>query len=145
VFSNILLPTDGSAVSLKGVKAGLKLAREQKARATALYVCAPWEPTAVYPDAAFVSEVEHALMEKKRSDRGLDAVKKAATAAGVRCTRLRAIGSEPGVEIAKAARKNRCDLICIASHGRRGIARLLLGSQTAKVLAFARIPVLVVK
>lgn len=147
MFRNILLPTDGSALSMKAAKAGIRLAREQKARVTAYYMCAAWRST-VYPGAygaALVSPAEHALAEKKRSDRCLDAVAKAAAAAGVPCARIRTIGERPGDEIGKAARKNRCDLICIASHGRRGISRLLLGSQTARVLALVRIPVLVVK
>ena len=139
MFSNILLPTDGSSRSMKAVKAGIKLAKEQRARVTAFYVGPEWLPT------VFISEHEHALMMKKLSDRYLGRAQKAASAAGVRCACLRAFGNFPYVEIVKAAKKNRCDLICMASHGRRGLSRLLLGSQTSKVLALSPIPVLVVK
>ena len=146
MFGNICLPTDGSALSMKAVRSGIRLAREQKARITAYYMCAAWHST-VYPSAygaALVSPAEHALAEKRRSDHCLTAVCKAARAVGVPCTRMRTIGERPGEEIVKAARKSGCDLICIASHGRRGISRLLLGSETARVLALSRMPVLVV-
>jgi nucleotide-binding universal stress UspA family protein len=145
MFQNILLPVDGSPVSMKAVKVGVRLAREQKARVTAFYMCAEWQST-VYPGAmgvSFVSPAQHALREKKLSDRYLGEVKRVAAAAGVPCTCVRTVGSHPWQEILKAARRNRCDLICIASHGRRGISRLLLGSETSKVLAHSRVPVMV--
>ena len=147
MFRNILLPTDGSALSMKAVRAGIRLAREQKARVTGYVMCAPWQST-VYPGVAgvaFVSPAQHALGEKKRSDRCLDAVEKAARAARVRCARVRSFGARAGDEIVKAARREGCDLICIASHSRRGISRLLLGSETARVLALSRIPVIVIR
>ena len=82
---------------------------------------------------------------RKAAGRILGAVKKAAQAARVRCTCVHVMGAFPHEEIVKAARRYRCDLIVIASHGRRGVSRLLLGSETSKVLAHAKVPVLVVR
>jgi nucleotide-binding universal stress UspA family protein len=70
-------------------------------------------------------------------------VEKAAQAAGVSCTCAHAMSDLPYEEIIKAAQRYKCDLIFMASHGRSGIARLLLGSQTSKVLAHSKVPVLV--
>jgi nucleotide-binding universal stress UspA family protein len=70
-------------------------------------------------------------------------IEREASAAGVPCQTVHATGSYPHDEILKAARKKKCDLIYMASHGRRGIARLLIGSETSKVLAHATLPVVV--
>ena len=75
--------------------------------------------------------------------RYLGVVKKAAVAARVPCKTLYVMAEFPYIEIIKAAKRNRCDLIVMGSHGRRGISRLLLGSEASKVLAHSTIPVLV--
>jgi nucleotide-binding universal stress UspA family protein len=80
---------------------------------------------------------------KKKAEKHLDYVRKAAEQAGVACTLLHAASEFPYTEIVKAAQRNRCDLIFMASHGRRGLSRLILGSETSKVLAHSKIPVLV--
>ena len=80
---------------------------------------------------------------KKTAARYLGAVKQAARAAGVPCSARYVLAPHPYDAIVKEARRRRCDLIAIASHGRRGISRLLLGSETSKVLAHSGIPVLV--
>jgi len=147
MFRNILVPTDGSALSVKAIKAAVRLAREQNARVTGFFVGPEWQPN-VHPEVAsmgFVSPAQHAEIVRKMAAQHLAAVKKAATAAGVRCACLHAMGGYPYEEIVKAAKKNRCDLICMASHGRRGISRLILGSEASKVLAHSVVPVLVVK
>ena len=146
MFRNILVPTDGSTLSRRAIKRAVQLAKEQKARVTAFYVGPPWQP-GVYSDfaitAAYVSPQQHAAQVKKAATRYLGVMKKAATAAGVPCSCAYTSGEYPYLEIVKAAHRNRCDLILMASHGRRGISRLLLGSETSKVLAHSTVPVLV--
>lgn len=145
MFRNILVPTDGSALSRKAIKRAMKLAEGRKARVSGLYVAPPWRPIADGDGwiAGSVSPQQHAANIKKAADRYLAVVKKAAAAAGVTCSCAYVSGEFPYLEIVKAAHRNRCDLILMASHGRRGISRLLLGSETSKVLAHSSVPVLV--
>ena len=147
MFRNILVPVDGSAPSRRAIRRAVQLAREHKAKITGFYVGPPWQLPAYteYVPAAIVTPREHAAAVKKTAGKILGAVKKAAQAARVRCTCAYVMGAFPHEEIVKAARRHRCDLIVIASHGRRGVSRLLLGSETSKVLAHAKIPVLVVR
>jgi nucleotide-binding universal stress UspA family protein len=145
VFRNILVPTDGSALSRKAIKRAVQLAKGQKARVTGLYVAPPWQPIADGEGwtGATLSPRQHADSIKKAADRYLAVLKRAAAAAGVPCSYAYVTGDYPYLEIVKAAHRNRCDLILMASHGRRGISRLLLGSETSKVLAHSNVPVLV--
>jgi len=147
MFRNILLPTDGSPRSRRAVMRAVRLAKEQKARIIGFWVGPAWEPN-LYAYAkdvppGFVSPAQHAAHVRKTADRYLAVVKKAARAAGTPCTCLYVESMFPHMEIINAARRNRCDLIVMASHGRRGISRLLLGSETSKVLAHSKVPVLV--
>jgi nucleotide-binding universal stress UspA family protein len=145
MFRHILVPTDGSAPSRKALKRAVQLAREQKAKITGFYVGPEWH-LPVYAELApmeVISLKDHAAAVARTAKRVLEAVRKDAAAARVPCRCRHAMGEHPYDEIVKAARRYRCDLIVIASHGRRGIARLLLGSVTSKVLAHSPIPVLV--
>ena len=147
VFKNILVPTDGSAPSRRAVKCAVRLAKQQKARVIGLWVGPAWEPNLyAYGDVVprgFVSRKQHAARVRSAGAHQLRAVRNAAAAAGVRCTCVTVEGAFPYLEIVKIARRERCDLIVMASHSRSGISRLLLGSQTSRVLALAGIPVLV--
>jgi len=147
MFRNILVPTDGSVMSRRAVRRAMRLAKEQNARVTGLWVGPVWQPTLYAYDASvpagFVTPRQFAASIRQVAARHLGAVKKAAAAARVPCRILFTQSSFPQLEIIKAARRNRCDLIVMASHGRRGISRLLLGSQTGLVLAHATIPVMV--
>jgi nucleotide-binding universal stress UspA family protein len=147
MFKNILVPTDGSPLSRRAVEYAVRLAKEQKARVTGLWVGPAWEPNLyAYGESVprgFVSPQAHAAHVRKAGARPLGAVRKLAAAAGVPCKYLCVEGAFPYLEITKAARRSRCDLIVMASHSRRGISRVLLGSQTSKVLALADVPVLV--
>jgi nucleotide-binding universal stress UspA family protein len=148
MFRNILVPTDGSALSRRAAEYAVRLAKEQNARVTGLWVGPAWEPNLyAYGDSVprgFVSRKEHAAHVRKAGARPLGAVRKLAAAARVPCKCICVEGAFPYLEIIKAARRSRCDLIVMASHSRRGISRLLLGSQTSKVLALSGVPVLVV-
>ncbi len=136
MFKSILVATDGSGTSRRAVKRAVQLAKEQKARLTGFYVGPPWQP------AAYAEFVPPATLSPKQHEAS---VKKAATrsAARVPCSTYYVMGEFPYAEIIKAAKRYRCDLIVMGSHGRRGISRLLLGSQASKVLAHSKLPVLV--
>jgi nucleotide-binding universal stress UspA family protein len=145
MFKRILVPTDGSAPARRAIKRAVQFAREQKARVIGFYVGPPWQLPmySEYVPPEVISPREHNAAVKKTAARYLGAVKKAARAAGVSCSVRYVQAAHPYDAIVKEARRRRCDLIAIASHGRRGISRLLLGSETSKVLAHSGIPVLV--
>lgn len=145
MFRNILVPIDGSGLSRKAIKRAVQLAKEQKGRVTGFYVGPAWNPRASedVPLYRVVSPQQHADAVKKTANRILEAVRKEAARAGVPCTCTYNTGDFPYLKIVEAASRNRCDLILMATHGRRGISRLLLGSETSKVLAHSTVPVLV--
>lgn len=145
MYKNILIPTDGSALSRRAVKDAVNLAKALGARVTGFHV-APTYHIEVYTDYIppdMISPQEHAANAKKMAQRHLDFVKKTAAANGVGCDVYYVLSDFPADAIVKAARKYKCNLIYMGSHGRSGLSKLLLGSQTSKVLAQSRIPVLV--
>lgn len=145
MFSNILVPTDGSTLSHRAIKRAVQLAKEQNARVTGFYVGPSWKPGGNDESVpyGFVSPQQHAANVKKTAARILDVVQKASAKAGVPCTCSYSTHDHPYLKIVEAAHRNGCDLILMATHGRRGISRLLLGSETSKVLAHSKVPVLV--
>jgi len=144
MFKHILVPTDGTKLSMKAIRMALQLAKTTGADITGLYVVAPYYPP-VYGEASAVvpmlTAAGYKRMVEKESKRVLDAV--AAAAKGVPVKTRAVTGGEPWKAILGAARSGRCDLIVMASHGRTGLAGLLLGSETTKVLTHSKIPVLV--
>lgn len=145
MFRNILVPTDGSTLSRKAVKRAVQLAKEQKGRVTGYYVGPTWKPRG-YDDSTpyrMVSPTEHAANVKKTATHILGVVRRAAEKAGVPCSTSFTTDDYPYLRIVEAAARNGCDLILMATHGRRGISRLLLGSETSKVLAHSKVPVMV--
>ena len=147
MFRNILVPTDGSALSRKAVKKAVTLAKETGARVTGFHV-APSYQFNVYADYIppdFILPKEYAVQQKKVAARHLEAIKKQCAAAGVRCATYFVCSDFAADAIVKAAKKYKCDLIAMASHGRSGLTKLLLGSETQKVLAGTRIAVLVLR
>jgi len=147
MFKHILLPTDGSKLSGKAVKRGIDLARKSKARVTAIHVI-PEFKLMVDDGITMLSPTLKKRFEdegRKRAQKMLDDIAKQARARSVRCTTLCLAGDSPYLQIISAARRNKCDLILMASHGRRGLSSLLLGSETAKVLLHSKVPVLVVR
>ncbi len=128
---HILVPTDGSETAQRGVDYGLALARDLGAKVTVLTVTDPYRLS----DAA----------EKEAADRVLQKVKADAGKLGVDTALVHVSEARPAEVILKVAEARGAHLIVIGSHGRRGVNRLLLGSQAAEVLARAAIPVLVVK
>lgn len=145
MYKNILVPTDGSTLSQRTIRDAAKLAKKLGATLTGFHV-APTYHIEVYTDYVppdLITPQQHALSAKKAALRHLDVVKKEASANGVRATGYYVMSDFPADAIVKAAHKYKCDLIYMGSHGRSGLSKLLLGSQTSKVLAHSRIPVLV--
>jgi nucleotide-binding universal stress UspA family protein len=145
MYKNILLPTDGSAQAEKAVIAGIKLAAAVGARVTGLYVAPPPTPLVyekLLPKGYLTTEKHEALIEKT-AKRILSVVEKAAAAAGVKSDVIVVTGDFPADAIVRNATSRKCDLIFIAPQGQGGFSKLLLGSQTQKVVALAKVPVLV--
>lgn len=147
MFKNILIPTDGSALSRRAVKAGVALARTMGARVTGFYSPEQYEILAYgeYFPPDLMSRAEWENRSKKTAARFLAAIEKEAIAAGVKYSGFFLDSLSPWEAIIEAAKKKKCDLIFMASHGRTGLTGLLLGSQAAKVLSHSRIPVLIYK
>lgn len=147
MYKKILVPTDGSTLSKKAVRSALQLAAGVGAEVVALNVV-PRYPTAYFDGGLSVSTQEVARIEKQWADHGqaiADAVEEAAGKAGVKAKAVTARSDLVAEAILAAARKHKCDLIVMASHGRRGLKRLLLGSETQHVLTHGTVPVLVLR
>jgi nucleotide-binding universal stress UspA family protein len=143
MFEHILLPTDGSPAAEAAVDAGIALARQAGAKVTALHVMPVLHMFTFEPD---VTESIHELVRNERAKHAksyLALVEQRAAAAGVTCQSMLVVSDHPYQAIIDAARTQHCDLIVLASHGRKGIKALLLGSETLKVLTHSAIPVLV--
>jgi len=145
MYQHILLPTDGSELSAKAVRDGIQFAKEIGARVTAVHITPPFYPSEMSPSALTAHAQEHEAKSKESAKRALGAVEEAARAAGVPCATLHRVSDGPFEEIIQVATESGCDLIFMASHGRRGVKALLLGSETNKVLTHSRIPVLVTR
>jgi nucleotide-binding universal stress UspA family protein len=149
MFTNILIATDGSEVSGKGVTAGLDLAKATGARVTVITVSEPF-PTFDLASSVGVG-VDQKAMEaydancRQAADAILSAAKEAAGAAGVACETLYVENNTPARAILDAAKFRSADLIVLASHGRHGLERFLLGSQAQRVVQNAETSVLVVR
>ena len=147
MFKHILVPTDGSALSLRAVKVALGLARERHARVTAFHVIEPFVPVAymegVLPYPELYSPTEYKRATEAAAKRMLDRIARRAAAARVRCDTVFVTAQAPWRAIIRAARSKGCDLIVMSSHGRTGLGAVVLGSVTNKVLTHSKIPVLV--
>jgi nucleotide-binding universal stress UspA family protein len=147
MYKQVLVATDGSKLSAKAVAQAIDLAQTIGAGLTAFYA-SPDYPLPAYSDGvAFepMSRKEYAALCKKEADKILSAVALKAESAGLECNTVHAIAPSPWEAILAAVRKNKCDIVVMASHGRRGVSALLLGSETQKVLTHSKVPVLVVR
>lgn len=144
-FRRILVPTDGSALSRAAIRRAVVLARQLDAAVVGLHVCPPYpgnsDPSADVAYDAARKRFRDAVHAAGR--RHLAAVETAATAAHVRCEVMLAESARPYDAIVRAARSRHCDMIYMAAHGRVGMSLLMLGSQTGKVIAYSRVPVMV--
>jgi nucleotide-binding universal stress UspA family protein len=150
MYANILLSTDGSDVARKGVKCGIALAKALNAKVTVITVTEPypvyygagnasgWIPPREMFDSFDAANKEHA-------GKMLDEVRAMAEQVGVSVELLHVPDAHPATAIIETAKSRGCDLIVMGSHGRRGLKKLLLGSQTSEVLVNGSVPVLVVQ
>jgi nucleotide-binding universal stress UspA family protein len=146
MFKHILVPTDGSKLSAKAIRTAVRLARDTGAKVTGVYVIAPYTPPAYSEAAIYVaalSSKRYKELSAREARKALAAVEIEARTSGVEYFSNTQTGYNPWECIIRAARAKKCDLIVMASHGRRGLAGLLLGSETTKVLTHSKIPVLV--
>jgi nucleotide-binding universal stress UspA family protein len=148
MYRRILIATDGSRLSRKAIEEGVALARSIGASVVGFHARMPVMLPYYAEPAMVLPQKTEKLLEKQ----GIDTVKRflakmeaVAKKAGVGFKGVHAIDASPADSIIKAAKKEKCELIVMASHGRRGLARLLLGSETNHVLTRAHIPVLVVR
>lgn len=148
MYKHILITTDGSELAQKGVDQGLKLAARLGAKGTVLTVTEPLHPAAARaaiqggiddPVARYDQQIDQAMKDR------YEAIEQIATRHGATVELLHEIDEFPAEAIVRVAKLKDCDLIVMSSHGRRGIQKMLLGSQTSEVLVNTTVPVLVIR
>ncbi len=145
MFKHILIPTDGSELSGKAVKAAVELAAAVGAKVTGFFA-APAATPVIYDDllpVGYVTPEQHEALIKAAARKHLALIEDAARAAGVPVDVVSVTSEYPAESIVETARDRGCDLVFMASHGRRGLKAVLLGSETHKVLVHSQIPILV--
>lgn len=140
---HILIPTDGSELSKNAIDYGVALAKSVNAKITVLTVSTPFHTFAVEPGMITDTPEQYAKRMAALAAKSLNVATEAALAAGVSCETLHVEHDQPYLAIIETAARKSCDLIVMASHGRRGISAVVLGSETTKVLTHSAIPVLV--
>jgi nucleotide-binding universal stress UspA family protein len=143
MYKNILIATDGSELAGKAVQHGLALAKAIAAQVTAVTVMKPFRVFTLEMSMVEDTSAEYQKRVQDQTAKTLKAVADQAKAAGVACDTVQVENEHPYQAIIDAAKSKGCDLIVMASHGRRGISALVLGSETVKVLTHSKIPVLV--
>ena len=147
MYQRILVATDGTTLSKKAVQSAIELAAAVGADLVAVYVV-PRYPVSYFEGGITISVEEVARTEKQWSDKGqgvVDAVQQAGMAEGVKTEAIVVQSDLVAESIMSAAKKYKCDLVVMASHGRKGIKRVLLGSETQHVLTHSAVPVLVLR
>ncbi len=142
---HILIPTDGSELSRNAIDYGMALAKSVNAKVTVLTVSMPFYTLAVEPGMITDTPDQYGKRMATLAARYLNVATQAASAAGVSCETMHVEHDQPYLAIIETAAQKGCDLILMASHGRRGISAIVLGSETVKVLTHSTIPVLVVR
>ena len=145
MFKHILIPTDGSELSRATASRAVSFAKEAGARVTVFYA-KPEYPIAYFGEGALIDTTtpeKFAELADQQATEYLADVQRQCAEAGVECNTVSATSDIPYEAIIEAADKSGCDLIFMASHGRRGISGFLLGSETNKVLTHSKVPVLV--
>jgi nucleotide-binding universal stress UspA family protein len=146
MFKHILIPTDGSEQSQHAVRTGIDLAKIHGSRVTGIHVIPDYHLLIAY-EGAFDPVTEERIEEeaKARAETYLGFIRDACSKAGVQCATVCETSDHPYDAILRIADSTHCDLILMTSHGRKGLAAVLLGSETRKVLTHAKVPVLVVR
>ena len=143
MYNNILIPTDGSDLATKAVEQGVLFAKEIGAKITAMTVTEPFHLLSVVPSQLEYTPIEYKRHAEAYAEKVLGVVSAAAKLAGVGCETLHVEHEHVYQAIIDAAASRRCDLILMASHGRRGVSAVVLGIVAVKVLTHSKIPVLV--
>ena len=143
MFKHLLLPTDGSEASQATLLKGVRLAKEFNARITGISVVPEFHVLTF--NTTMIEDTKDVLIAESRSQahKYMTLLKKAADEEGVPCETEFVLSDHPYEAIIHASESKGCDLIMMASHGRRGVQALLIGSETQKVLTHSKIPVLV--
>ena len=141
MYTHILVPTDGSDLSRKAIRHGIALAKAVDAKVTAVTVSMPFHVFSVEP--AVVTDTPETYQKRMAMVAAKYLGEVLAAAAGVSCETVHVEHEHPYQAIIDTAHKRGCDLIVMASHGRRGVSAIVLGSETVKVLTHSTIPVLV--
>ncbi len=150
MYKSILVSTDGSKLSGKAIAEAIRLAITCRAKITVIHVVSDFRramsETYAVP-AAMAAPVQKKFQDEAglRSQKILDAACARANAAAIGCAGFTVVSDSPFEAIIKQAGKSKCDVIVMASHGRKGLQGFLLGSETSKVLCHSKIPVLVVR
>lgn len=143
LFRRILLPIDGSELSLRAFSMGLELAKTFGAKAVAMHVVPPFNAIAYMTEFLAATELRYSQHAVQSASRYLDTAKALARDAQVPCECHHMFGEHPHEAILGAVNEHQCDLIVMGTHGWHGFNRLVLGSETQKVLARSPVPVLV--
>jgi nucleotide-binding universal stress UspA family protein len=143
MYISILIPTDGSELAGKAVQHGIALAKRIGAKVTVLTVLPPFHTFTTDTQMLEDTPAQYEARMQKHAEKTLGTVVQAADAVGVACEAVQVEDEHPYRAIIATASTKGCDLIVMASHGRRGISALVLGSETVKVLTHSNIPVLV--
>ena len=147
LYKNILVATDGSKLSDKAVQRAIELAKALGARLTVFYA-SPAFTVQGFSESVAYEPYSRKLFEqrcKEVADKVLGAVARKVATARIKVTAVHAYSSMPWEAIIATAKKQKCDMIVMASHGRRGVSALLIGSETQKVLTHSTVPVLVIR
>lgn len=143
MYKHILVATDGSELSERAIQHAVALAQALQAKLTALHVIRPWRTVAPGEIMIAFPESEYRKGAEVAAGKYLEVAKEAAQDKGVPCQTKWVEHEQPWKAIISTAETNACDLIVMASHGRKGLAALFIGSETQKVLGHSKIPVLV--
>ena len=145
MYKHILIPTDGSELSESAILKGVALAKSMNAKVTGLTVSSTFHTIALEPLMVTDTPVQYKKDCEARAAKYLAAIEKAAKTVDVPYAWAHVFHDQPYEAIIDTAANKGCDLIVMASHGRRGMKALVLGSETTKVLTHSRIPVLVLR
>jgi nucleotide-binding universal stress UspA family protein len=148
MYRKILLPTDGSPISRKAVKQGIALAKQIGAKVVGFFSPEDYRAMTTFSDfpaPGLISEKVYQAQAKAAAEKQLGFVEKSAKAAGVAYEGYYLISIAPWQAIIEAAKNKKCDLIIMGSHGRSGLAGIVLGSQATKVLTHSKVPVLITR
>ncbi len=145
MYTHILIATDGSELATKALRHGLQLAKLCGARVTAVTVTEPFTNVMTGELAVAFPVADYERIAAANANAIFAKVREAATAAGIACETEHVAGRFAAAGIIETAKDMDCDLIVMASHGRRAIKRMLLGSQALDVLTHSTVPVLVVR